>query len=160
MRSPISRRRALSIMVAGSGLAWTGTLAAGQAKPRPRLDVYKEPSCGCCGKWVEHMTANGFDARVTDGPVAAIRTKHGVPPALSSCHTALVDGFVIEGHIPAADVKKLLAERPRPTQIVGLTIPGMPQSAPGMDMTPFQPYTVLAFDRQGKTTVFAKHDRA
>lgn len=160
MMTPISRRRALSLMAAGSGLAWTTAQAATQTKPGPRVDVYKEPTCGCCGKWVEHMAANGFDTRVIDGNVAAIRATHGVTASLASCHTALVDGFVIEGHVPAADVKKLLAERPRPAHVVGLTVPGMPASAPGMDLTPFQPYTVLSFDRQGKTTVFAKHDRA
>jgi hypothetical protein len=159
MTVAISRRRALSLIATGSGLAFAGTLAA-QTKPGIRMDVYKEPTCGCCAKWVDHMKASGFDARVTDGPVTAIKTKHGVSAELMSCHTGLVDGFVIEGHVPAADVKKLLAQRPRPSQIVGLTIPGMPQSAPGMDVTPFQPYTVLSFDRQGRTTVFARHDRA
>ncbi len=160
MNDPISRRRALSLIAAGSGLAWTGVHAAVQTNSGLRLEVYKDPNCGCCSKWVEHMAASGFDARVIDGDVAPIKSKHGVTTALSSCHTALVNGFVIEGHVPAADVKKLLAQSPRPAQIVGLTIPGMPASAPGMDVTPFQPYTVLSFDRQGKTTVFARHDRA
>jgi len=80
-----------------------------------------------------------------------------VPAALHSCHTSLVGGYVIEGHVPAEDVKKLLAAKP--AGIIGLTIPGMPQSAPGMDVTPFQPYDVLTFDKDGKSTVYAKHAR-
>jgi hypothetical protein len=104
------------------------------------------------------MTANGFDVRVTDGNMTPIKTKYGIPEKLQSCHTAIVGGLVIEGHVPAPDVRTFLARKP--VGIVGLTIPGMPASAPGMDSKPFQPYTVLTFDRAGKTTVFAQHDRA
>ena len=104
------------------------------------------------------MNANGFDARVINGDTRAIKAKYGIGPALESCHTGVVAGLAIEGHVPAADVKRLLAQKPAGT--VGLTIPGMPASAPGMDEKPFQPYTVMAFDKQGRTTVFARHTRA
>jgi hypothetical protein len=102
------------------------------------------------------MKANGFTPAVTNTrDMDAVRRVRGVPAPLASCHTALAGGYVIEGHVPAADVRKLLAQKPQ--GIVGLTIPGMPSSAPGMDMKPFQKYAVLTFDAKGHTTVFAAH---
>jgi hypothetical protein len=119
------------------------------------LTVYKTPTCGCCGKWVEHMDANGFAATTTNLPdLSAIKAKHGVPAALHSCHTSLVGGYVIEGHVPAADIRRLLKERPK---IVGLAAPGMPAGSPGMDVPNSPAYDVIAFDKDGKTSVFAKH---
>ena len=119
------------------------------------MTVYKTPTCGCCTKWVNHLREQGFQVTAYDiSDLTPIKKKYGVPNALTACHTAIVDGYVIEGHVPAADVKRLLKERPK---VVGLTIPGMPQSAPGMDVTPHQPYEVLAFDVRGKTTVYAKY---
>jgi hypothetical protein len=157
MSMEMSRRRALVLMTTAAGFASVGAMQAGQVQRagRTRIDVYKDPNCGCCSKWVDHLNANGFDARVTDGDTRAIKTKHGVTSELASCHTAVVDGFVIEGHVPAADIRTLLSKKP--AGVVGLTIPGMPQSAPGMDATPFQPYTVLSFNRQGRTATFARH---
>jgi hypothetical protein len=132
---------------------WSVAPARAQSTP---LTVYKDPDCGCCEKWVAHMKANGFAPTVTNTrDVSNIKRQHGVPDALASCHTARVGGYIVEGHVPAADVKRLLTQQPK--GVVGLTIPGMPSSAPGMDMTPFKPYTVLSFDAQGKTTVFAEH---
>ena len=90
--------------------------------------------------------------------MSRIKKQQGVADALASCHTALIGGYVIEGHVPAADVTRLLTEKPK--TIKGLTIPGMPASAPGMDGKPFKPYTVLSFDAQGKTAVFAEHRSA
>lgn len=140
--------------VVALGLLGAGRLAA-QARGKPAMVVYKSPTCGCCTKWVEHMQANGFAVSVKDqDDISPIKTRYKVGSRLQSCHTAIVAGYVVEGHVPAADVKRMLAEKPR---IAGLTIPGMPQSAPGMDLTPFQPYEVLAFDASGATTVFAKH---
>jgi hypothetical protein len=155
----MTRRRALSLATAGLGLLLPAvSRAQAQTGAKTRIDIYKDPSCGCCHKWVEHMAANGFDTRVVDGDTRPIKTKYGIPTKLQSCHTGIVQGVVIEGHVPAADVRKFLAARP--AGAVGLTIPGMPQSAPGMDLTPFQPYTVLSFDKQGNTKVFAQHDKA
>jgi hypothetical protein len=150
----ISRRDAIRLFSLTAAIGAGRSVAAfAQATP---LVVYKDPDCGCCEKWVAHMKANGFAPTVTNTrDVASIKRQHHVPDALASCHTALVGGYVIEGHVPAADVKRLLAQKSK--GVVGLTIPGMPSSAPGMDMTPFKPYTVLSFDAQGKTTVFAEH---
>jgi hypothetical protein len=154
MKNEITRRRLLGLLASGAAVA-VRPLTAQSVTP---IVVYKDPSCGCCTAWVTHMNANGFKATVHEGPMDPVHTRYRIPPALQSCHTGVVGSYVIEGHVPAADVKRFLREKP--ARIVGLTIPGMPQSAPGMDEKPFQPYTVMAFDAQGKTTVFAKHDKA
>jgi hypothetical protein len=157
MTSAISRRRLLTRLAAvgGAALAWSARGLAQNAIP---IVVYKDPNCGCCHKWVEHMNASGFAATVKDtSDVNSIKRARQVSPSLWSCHTALVGDYVIEGHVPASDVKRLLAQRPE--GIIGLTIPGMPASAPGMDLKPFQPFTVLGFDARGRTSVFAKHDK-
>ena len=153
MTHPPDRRHFLqAVPVALAGLVF-GRAALAQTKEA--ITVYKDPSCTCCHKWVEHMQANGFVATVTDGNMSPVKARFKIPPALESCHTTIVRGFIIEGHVPAADVKRLLKEKPK--GIVGLTIPGMPASAPGMDLKPFKPYEVLSFDSTGKTTVYAKH---
>ena len=159
MNQPVSRRELLSTMAAALAVAaLPGRAEAQTTRSAGRLEVYKDPQCGCCSLWVDHMKANGFTAAVQEVDVSPIKAKYKITPALASCHTTLIGGYVVEGHVPAADVKRLLTEKPK--GIVGLTIPGMPQSAPGMDMKPFQPYTVLSFDAQGKTAVYAKHDKA
>ena len=135
-------------------VAWQ---ARGGTALKPSMQVYKDPYCGCCSKWVDHMRANGFVATVTDTNMTPIRARYGIGERIASCHTAIVSGYVIEGHVPASDVKKLLAAKPK--AVKGLTIPGMPASAPGMDVMPFQPYTVLSFDDTGKTAVYARHDK-
>lgn len=157
MSHKISRRRALTRLTA---LA-SGVLVAhgSSAQTKIPIAVYKDKSCGCCHQWVEHMKASGFAATVTDtSNLAPIKSRYKVPSKLESCHTAIVGTYVIEGHVPASDVKTLLARKP--AGVVGLSIPGMPRSAPGMDLEPFQPYTVLTFDAKGATTVFARHEKA
>ena len=132
------------------------TVAPLLAQAKTPITIYKDPGCGCCEKWVAHMNANGFVATVHNtSDMKPIKTRYKVPGALESCHTASVGGYTIEGHVPAADVKTLLTRKP--AGVVGLTIPGMPASAPGMDTKPFQPYTVLTFDATGKTSTFADH---
>src|SRR5688572_9608561 len=111
VHSSLSRRQAIGLVTASIAAAWTAVREV-HAQVKTRIDVYKDPSCGCCSKWVDHMNANGFDARVTDGDTKAIKTKYGITPALQSCHTGVVAGLVIEGHVPAADVKRLLARKP------------------------------------------------
>ena len=102
------------------------------APAKTAVAVYKTPTCGCCGKWVEHMQANGFATTVTDLPdLAETKAKHGVPVSLQSCHTSVVGGYVIEGHVPAEDIRRLLREKPA---ILGLAAPGMPAGSPGMDV--------------------------
>ena len=162
MAETISRRQVL-LTLSGSVLAMSSTLAAqtrGQAKPaaaREQITIYKDKNCGCCGEWVKHMEANGFICNVNNVEMRAIKAKYGIPSQLESCHTTLVRNYIIEGHVPAADVRKLLAASPK--DVYGLSIPGMPASAPGMDQLPFRPYEVLSFDRAGRTKIFAKHDK-
>lgn len=140
------RRTFLGIAVAATVVAAKATAAA------TVIGVYKSPTCSCCGKWVEHLRTSGFVVNVNDIPNAdAFREKVGVPAALASCHTALVDGYVIEGHVPAADVRKLLAERPK---ALGLAVPGMPPGTPGMDAAHAGGYDVLLFQADGATRVY------
>lgn len=115
--------------------------------------VYHDPNCGCCGKWIEHMEQHGFSVEsVHESNMNAIKQKLGVPENLPSCHTATVDGYVIEGHVPAEDVMKLLKGRP---QAKGLSVPGMPLGSPGMEYNnQRQAYDVVLFDEAGNTSVF------
>lgn len=119
------------------------------------IDVYKSPTCGCCSKWAGHMEKNGFKVRIHEvADASGVRRESGIPATVGSCHTAKIGGYAIEGHVPAADVKRLLREQPK---AVGLAAPGMPQSAPGMDSPTNQPYEVLLVKTGGATEVFAKH---
>jgi hypothetical protein len=117
--------------------------------------VYKDPSCGCCGNWVKHLRRSGFKVTVNDvDDIAPIKIRSGVPDGTESCHTAFVAGYVVEGHVPAEDIKKILAERPG---MKGLAVPGMPSSAPGMDSPDHEPYTVYSFDAKGALKVYASY---
>lgn len=119
------------------------------------VTVYKSPTCGCCKDWVKHMQQNGFKVKQIDvDNVVPYKIKYGVTQSLSSCHTARAGGYTIEGHVPAADIKRLLKERPK---IKGLAVPGMPAGSPGMEGPQKDKYDVLTFDAKGKTGVFAKH---
>jgi len=152
-------RRTFVAQTAGAGIAILGVRRLpGQAAGSPTvITVYKSASCGCCTKWVDHLRASGFAPTVHDeAEMDAIKDEMGVPKGVRSCHTALVDRYLIEGHVPAADIRRLLKEHPA---VAGLAVPGMPQSTPGMAMpgdTP-EPYEVLTFTRDGKTTTYAKH---
>lgn len=119
------------------------------------MEVWRTPSCGCCGAWVRHMEAAGFRVRVTQmDDVTPIKEQFRVPPALASCHTARVGGYVVEGHVPAGDILRLLRERPK---ILGIFVPGMPIGSPGMEGPNAEKYQVLALDAVGRRTVFATH---
>lgn len=119
----------------------------------PVVTVYKSPSCGCCAEWVKHMRAAGFTVNVKDmADVTPMKDEAGVPADLRSCHTALVGGYAIEGHVPADLVKKLLVEHPK---AVGLAVPGMVSGSPGMEGGPKQAYDVVEWTRDGKTSVYA-----
>jgi len=122
-----------------------------------RIQVYKSPTCGCCTKWIEHLEANGFEVTSTDvANVDPVKQMNGVPARLASCHTALVEGYVIEGHVPATDIRKLLDAKPK---IAGLAVPGMPMGSPGMEMEGHRAdrYDVVAFGADGTTETFATH---
>jgi hypothetical protein len=130
--------------IAGSAIAAT-----------PTIEVWKSPSCGCCAEWVKHLQANGFTVKVNDAGNASARARLGVPAKLGSCHTAQVAGYAIEGHVPAADIKRLLAEKPN---AVGLAVPGMPIGSPGMEQgNQRDPYDVLLIERSGSTRVYQSH---
>ena len=145
MKSPVRIAAFLSLLAPA---VWA-------AAPLPTVTVYKNPSCGCCGKWVEHMKASGFPMVTIDTEnVAAHKARLGVPVAMGSCHTAEVGGYLVEGHVPAADVQRLLAEKPRAK---GLVSPGMPQSAPGMDIAGKVPYEILLVAKDGTTATYARH---
>ena len=144
----------LAILLAVSAITVSAVSAVPASSALPEMTVYKTPTCRCCSKWVEHVKAAGFTVKTIDRPdLSELKADVGVTKALSSCHTTLVGGYVIEGHVPAADIKRLLEEKPK---IIGLAAPGMPGAGPGMD-TNKDPYDVLAFDASGKTSVWAKH---
>jgi hypothetical protein len=138
-------------------MSMSGAAAQRPAAQGPVVEVYKSPTCGCCINWVKHLQDNGFTTHVTETTdLAEIKTKNGIPSEAQSCHTATVDGYVIEGHVPAADVRRLLKERP---PVLGLAVPGMPIGSPGMEVPNVkpEPFNVVTFDRQGKLEVYASH---
>ena len=144
------RRKLLSIVAPLALLACAGNAAAAT------LAVTKTATCGCCSKWVEHMRKAGFTVTVRDvADVTPTAKRLGVPDHLRSCHTAQIGGYAIEGHVPAADVKKLLAKRPK---AAGIAVAGMPMGSPGMEHGDHrQPYETILFDKAGKTQIFASH---
>ncbi len=118
------------------------------------IKVYKDPNCGCCKEWVKHLEANGFKVETMDMPdLSLLKQKYAVKPEIQACHTAIVGGYVVEGHVPADLIKKMLKEKPA---IAGLAVPGMPQGSPGMEGANKERYNVLTFDRAGRTTVYAQ----
>jgi hypothetical protein len=121
----------------------------------PLITVFKTPTCGCCGKWVEHLRANGFTVKVQEvNDTSSYERQYRVPRSMVSCHTAVVNGYTIEGHVPAAEIKRLLSERPR---VVGLAVPGMPVGSPGMDAAHNDAYSVFGFDESGHASVYASY---
>jgi len=150
-------RRSLILIL--SLFALVGATAAAALRPAPiaplpKVVVYKNPSCGCCSKWIDYIKAAGFPVEVHDvDDVSEFAAASGVPAALGSCHTALVQGYVIEGHVPADLIQKLLTEKPK---LAGLSVPGMVVGSPGMDGNPARPYDVVSWTTDGKTAVYAK----
>lgn len=149
------RRKVIEVLALILVLGAAAPASAQQAAPLPLVKVWKTPTCGCCGKWVQHMQAAGFRVEVTDvADVDPIKKANGVPVNLASCHTALVGGYVVEGHVPASDVRRLLREKPG---ILGLAAPGMPPGSPGMDLPGSPAYDVLSIGKDKSTTVYATH---
>ena len=121
----------------------------------PSVRVYKTATCGCCSKWVRHLEEHGFEVDAIDvANLGSVKRSNGVPPGLASCHTGLVGGYLIEGHVPASDVHRLLRERPA---IAGIAVPGMPIGSPGMEGPDPETYRVFGFTSDGKISVFATH---
>ena len=130
---------------------------ASLAVAAPTITVYKDPNCGCCSAWVDHLKANGFKATVHEvRDTSPHKQKLGVPERLASCHTASVAGYTIEGHVPAADIRRLLAERPKAK---GLAVPGMPQGSPGMETGKLDRFDVLLFDDAGNAQVYRSYNQ-
>lgn len=122
------------------------------------IHVYKSASCDCCSGWVKHLSSAGFAVQVTTtDDTVAVRKKVGIPDAFGACHTATVEGYAIEGHVPAAEIRRLLTLKPR---AIGLAVPSMPVGSPGMEYGDRKdPYTVFLIDRQGRGTVFANYPK-
>ena len=146
----LQRRHLLTGIVSSALLSVTAS-----AHGTPLIEVWKSPACGCCNDWIVHLKANGFQVKSYDTGNALIRSELGLSPKFSSCHTAKIDGYIVEGHVPAREIHRLLGERPA---ALGLAVPGMPLGSPGMDGAAFEyktePYNVLLVLRDGATRVF------
>lgn len=131
------------------------TVGQGAGADGPEVHVYKSATCGCCNKWIEHLRSNGFPVETTDvRDVRPLQAEKHVPSRLASCHTATVGGYVVDGHVPAEDIRRLLRERP---SITGIAVPGMPEGSPGMEGPDPETYDVLSFGTAG-VQVFAHHE--
>lgn len=146
------QRRKLLLALASAAVPFTAMAAA------PMVEIWKDPNCGCCQEWVRHLDKNGFATRVHDEGNTAARTRLGVPAKLGSCHTGLVGGYAIEGHVPAREMQRLLKEKPK---AIGLSVPGMPVGSPGMDGPAYgdrrDPYDVLLVLADGSTRVYQSY---
>jgi hypothetical protein len=152
MNRAISRRKVLQL----AGLAALGVPLLSRAASAPQVQVYKNEGCGCCEGWITHLQKNGFVVSATNVPDTSVyRKKLGMPQELGSCHTAVVQGYAVEGHVPAAEIKRLLAEKPR---AVGLAVPSMPPGSPGMEGPQPMPYDVILVGRDGKRSVYRHYD--
>jgi hypothetical protein len=143
----------LALVTAIFGILSSTTIAL--SEEMPAMTVWKTPWCGCCSKWVEHMRGAGFNVEVKEVEnLSVIKRMAGIPDPLQSCHTARIDKYTVEGHVPAEDVKRLLKERP---EAVGLAVPGMPSGSPGMENGMNDPYDVLLLKPSGKTEVYKSY---
>jgi hypothetical protein len=135
-----------------------GVTPVAAADTAASIEVWKSATCECCGAWVKHLEANGFTVKVNaaePSALASLKRQAGIGDKLASCHTGKIDGYVIEGHVPATDIKRLIAERP---DAIGLAVPGMPVGTPGMEQgAEFEPYEVLLIEKDGTTETFASH---
>ncbi|NOS74695.1 MAG: DUF411 domain-containing protein [Methyloglobulus sp.] len=140
-------------LLLSAGFAWADVA---QAEEKIDIVVNRSPTCSCCGKWVEHLKQNNFNVKdVVSDDVQAIKDKYGVTQELASCHTALVNGYVVEGHVPAKDIRTLLKNKP---DVVGITVPGMPSGTPGMEMgSKKDAYQVISFDKKNQHQVFSNY---
>ena len=158
----MQRRLALISLTGAVCAAWLpAALAQGPAMTKgskPQIEVWKDPDCGCCKDWVIHLEANGFAVRVNDSGNTAARARLGIPTKLGSCHTGLVDGYAIEGHVPAREILRLLRDKPA---VLGLAVPGMPVGSPGMDGPEYgtrrDKFAVVLVQRDGRQSVYQNY---
>ncbi len=142
-------------VVLATATAMLLAVSAPSQQSGPLVTVYKLATCGCCGKWVEHLKANGFIVKVQEvNDASAYERQYHVPRSMESCHTAVVNGYTIEGHVPAADIERLLSERPK---AAGLAVPGMPVGSPGMEGARTDAYSVFIFNESSNTSVYARY---
>lgn len=134
-------------------------LISTNSSAEPAMQVYKSETCGCCQDWIDHIEAAGITVESTNlNNMNSKKMELGVPPQLASCHTAVIDGYVIEGHVPASDILRLLREKPA---VTGLSVPGMPHGSPGMETGRDDPYQVLAFDvEDSKLQIWSEYNQA
>lgn len=149
----------MSTLLIGSILTVNLLSVATQATATATVEVYKSPTCGCCDKWIDHMRDHGFTVKTHDVGNKEIRKKSGISETVGSCHTALVNGYAIEGHVPAPDVIRLLKEKPK---AIGLAVPDMPHGSPGMEGSRSDPYNVLLLKERNQTrmdaTIYNRYD--
>ncbi|MBA2780558.1 DUF411 domain-containing protein [Billgrantia kenyensis] len=152
-----ARKATLFSALAGGAVVLAFALTPGSPTEAGNVvEMYQDPNCGCCTDWADHLRESGFEVNQhKTRDMRSIKIEHGVTPELSSCHTALIDGYVIEGHVPAADIKRLLEERP---DVVGLTVPGMPHGSPGMETGRYDDYAVLTWQHEDRTpAIFSEY---
>jgi hypothetical protein len=151
-----------AVLLAGCAGSASEQAAAGQTTGEQdvrEMVVYRAPTCGCCTDWIGYVEEHGYTVTVEDvQDISIIKTEHNIPQSTWSCHTALVDGYIIEGHVPIEDIERLLSERP---DVAGIAVPGMPVGSPGMEMTGAepQPFAVVTFDAEGNTEVYSTHNQ-
>lgn len=144
----------IAVPFARAGSVWDQSISD---SPQPqKITVYRSPTCSCCGLWLKHLEKHGFEVNdVKTTHMQAVKQKFGVKPEWASCHTALVEDYVVEGHVPAADIKKLLQEKPA---VLGVSVPQMPHGTPGMEMSgQKQPFSVISFDKDGNSQTFTEY---
>lgn len=156
-----SRRHALSMGLGALavGLGWT--LQARAAASKPLVEVWKDPNCGCCKDWISYLQRDGFQVQVFETGNTAVRKRLGLPDKFGSCHTALIGGYVVEGHVNAREIRRLLAEKPK---AIGIAVPGMPVGSPGMDGPEYggrkDPYDVVLVQPDGSARVYQSYFRS
>ena len=160
MSSVPARNTRRQLLLALGALPLAGLAqAAPPSAALPPVEVWKEPTCGCCKDWIAHMEANGFKVFVNTGGTQAAKQRLGIPQNMASCHTAKVGGYALEGHVPAKDIKRLLRDKP---DAIGLAAPGMPIGSPGMDTPAYNgkknPYNVMLIAKNGKHTAYQKYE--
>ena len=152
------RSKEFAVAVAAVAATGFGLVVHAQKPAAPHVVVYKTSTCGCCSNWVAHLRQSGFTVEAHDVPQARLNLmggEAGITQELASCHTAKVDGYYVEGHVPAADIHKMLKERPK---ITGIAVPGMPMGSPGMEQGSMKdPYDTVAFTKGGAKSVYARH---
>ena len=159
MNLSIATRR--GVLLALGALPFASLAQQAGKSGKTLVEVWKDPNCGCCKDWVQHLQDNGFAVKVNETGNTAMRAKLGIPTKLGSCHTGFVGGYAVEGHVPAKEIRRLLKDRP---QAIGLTVPGMPVGSPGMDGKIHgdrrDPYDVLLVLKNGETKVYASYNKA